>query len=280
MNPRMSLALTAAALSLLLAAPAARADQWQDILQRKSLRCGTLADIPPFATPDPKTREMAGFDIDMCNALGKRLGVAVSLTPLSIEARVPEVKMGRVDVAIANLFYTLGRAEQINFSHAYYIAKEVIVTRATEPGATKADFKGKRLSASKGSTSEIGIKLNGSEPVTFQDTGSAFMALQQGKAVGMVGNTLTMTRLMKESKASGVELKMIKDPLMIAPVAIGVKKEEPVLLAKVNEALLAMEKDGEIDRMWEKWLGPNTDYRIAREEKVTPISELKFTPVQ
>ena len=37
---------------------AASADQWQDIQQRKELRCGTFADVPPFAAPDPKTREM------------------------------------------------------------------------------------------------------------------------------------------------------------------------------------------------------------------------------
>src|SRR5262245_32855222 len=64
---------------------------------------------PPFATPDPKTRELSGFDVDMCRAMAKRLGVSVTLVPMSIEARVPEVKMGRVDIAIANLFHTLGR---------------------------------------------------------------------------------------------------------------------------------------------------------------------------
>jgi len=115
------------------------------------LRSGTLADIPPFATPDPKTRELVGFDVDMCHAVAKRLSVPAKLTPLSVEARVPEAKMGRVDIAITNLFYTLGRAEQIEFSNAYYLAREIILTRASDPGTTKADFKGKRLSATKGS---------------------------------------------------------------------------------------------------------------------------------
>lgn len=270
--------LASAAFALCAIAPAAQADMLQDLLQRKELRCGTLADIPPFATPDPKTRELSGFDVDMCRAVGKRLGTAVTLVPMSIEARVPEVKMGRVDIAIANLFYTLGRAEQIQFSHAYYLAREVIMTRASEPGTTKADFKGKRLSATKGSTSEIGIRQNQSEPLTFQDTGSAYMALIQNKAVGMVGNPLTLTKFVKEAKASGVDLKVLMDdPLVVAPVAVGIKKDEPALLAAVNKALGDMEKDGEIDAIWNKWLGPNTEYKITRKEKVSPISELKFT---
>ncbi len=258
---------------------AARADQWDDIKQRKELRCGTFADVPPFAAPDPKTREMVGFDVDMCNALAKHLGVTAKVTPLSVEARVPEVKMGRVDVTVANLAYTLGRAEQIQFSHPYYVAKEMLAVKASDPGTTKADFKGKRLSSTKGSTSELSIKMNGSEPVTFQDTGSAFMAVQQNKSVGMVANTMTITKLVNQSKSSGVELKMIKEPMALQPIGVGMKKDEPALLAKVNEALLAMDKAGEIDQLWAKWLGPNTEYKIVREEKVMPMSELKFTPL-
>jgi polar amino acid transport system substrate-binding protein len=271
------LAVTACILSA--ASASALADQWQDIQQRKELRCATYADVPPFSAPDPKTREMVGFDIDMCNALARRLGVKATPVPVSVEARVPEVKMGRVDVTIANLAYTLGRAEQIQFSHPYYVAKEMLAVKASDPGTTKADFKGKRLSSTKGSTSELSIKMNGSEPVTFQDTGSAYMAVQQGKSVGMVANTMTITKLVNQSKTGGVELKMLKEPMALQPIGIGMKKDEPALLAKVNEALLAMDKAGEIDQLWNKWLGPNTEYKIVREDKVTPLADIKFTPL-
>ena len=254
----------------------AHADQWDDINQRKELKCGTFADVPPFAAPDPKTREMVGFDIDLCHALAKQLGLTAKVTPLSVEARVPEVKLGRVDVTVANLAYTKSRGEQIQFSDPYYVAKEMLAVKASDPGTTKADFKGKRLSSTKGSTSELSIKMNGSEPVTFQDTGSAFMAVQQNKSMGMVANTMTITKLVNQSKTSGVELKMIKEPMVLQPIGVGMKKDEPVLLAKVNAALVALDKAGEIDKIWAKWLGPNTEYKMTREEKVMPLSELKF----
>lgn len=254
----------------------AHADQWSDILQRKELKCGTFADVPPFAAPDPKTREMVGFDVDLCNAIARQLGVAAKVTPLSVEARVPEVKLGRVDVTVANLAYTRSRGEQIQFSDPYYIAKEMLAVKASDPGTTKADFKGKRLSSTKGSTSELSIKMNGSEPVTFQDTGSAFMAVQQNKSVGMVANTMTITKLVNQSKTEGVALKMIKEPMVFQPIGVGMKKDEPALLAKVNGALYALDKAGEIDKLWAKWLGPNTEYKLTRDEKVTPLAELKF----
>jgi polar amino acid transport system substrate-binding protein len=275
--PLLTAALVAA--SLAGASAAARADQLQDIMQRKELRCGTFADVPPFAAPDPKTREMVGFDVDLCGAIAKRLGVTAKITPLSVEARVPEVKLGHVDIAVANLAYTLGRAEQIQFSDPYYIAKEMLAVRASDPGKTKEDFKGKRLASTKGSTSELSIKLNGSDPLVFQDTGSVFMSVQQNKAAGMVANTMTIVKLVAESRKGGVELKMIEDPMLLEPIGVGMKKEEPALLAKINETLVAMDGAGEINQLWSKWLGPETEYRLTRTEKVVPLSQLKFTPI-
>ena len=258
---------------------AAQADQLQDVLQRKELKCGTFADVPPFAAPDPKTREMAGFDVDMCGAIAKRLGVTVSITPLSVEARVPEVKLGRVDVTIANLAYTVSRAEQIQYSDPYYLAKEMLAVKASDPATSKDDFKGKRLAATKGSTSELSIKLNGSDPLTFQDTGSVFMAVQQNKALGMVANTMTITKLVNQSQSSPVPLKMIPTPMILQPIGIGMKKDEPALLAKINETLAAMDADGEINRIWDKWLGLDTEYKMVRTDKVTPLAQLQFTPI-
>ena len=261
-----------------LAAPA-RADQWADIQASKTIKCGTFADVPPFAAPDPKTREMVGFDVDLCRAIAKHLGVSATVTPLSVEARVPEVQMGRVDITVANLAYTLSRASQIAFSDPYYVAKEMLAVKASSDATTPADLKGKRLSSAKGSTSELSINLNGSEAVTFQDTGSAYMAVQQNKSLGMVANTMTITKLVNQSKVSGTPLKMIKEPMLLQPVAIGLKKGEDALRDKVNEALYAMDKAGEIDMLWNKWLGPDTEYKLTRDEKVQPISAIKAPPI-
>lgn len=273
---RRTLTLT---LFLCTAFTAAQADQLADIMSKKELRCGTFADVPPFAAPDTKTREMVGHDVDLCSAIAKRWGVTAKITPLSVEARVPEVKMGRVDITVANLAYTLGRAEQIQFSDPYYLAKEMLAVKASDTSTGKADYKGKRLASTKGSTSELSIKMNGSEPVTFQDTGSAYMAVQQNKALGMVANTMTITKLVNQSKSDGVALKMIAEPMAFQPIGIGMKKDEPALLAKVNATLQDMEKSGELNQIWDKWLGMGTEFKMTRNDKVVPLKELKFTPL-
>ncbi|AWI61664.1 ABC transporter substrate-binding protein [Sinorhizobium fredii] len=270
--------LGAALVATAIAGPA-KADKLADITAAKVIRCGTFADVPPFAAPDPATREMAGFDVDLCNAIARELGVKAEIKPLSVEARVPEVKLGHVDIAVANLAYTLSRAEQIEFSHPYYLAKEMLIVKADDPGQKKADFAGVRLASTKGSTSELAIRKNESKPLTFQDTGSAYLAVQQGKARGLVANTMTTTKIVNESKTKGAEMRMIEEPMLFQPIGIGMKKDEPALTAKINEILVSLDTSGEINKIWEKWLGPNTEYKMTRTDKVVPITELKFEPI-
>lgn len=270
--------LAALAASVAAVTPA-KADQLADILSAKKLRCATFADVSPFSAPDPKTREMAGFDVDLCNAIAKELGVTAEVKPVSVEARVPEVKLGRVDITVANLAYTQSRAEQIQFSDPYYLAKEMLIVPTTDEGKVKADFVGKRIASAKGSTSEMSIKLNKSEPLTFQDTASAYLAVQQGKARGMVANTMTTTKFVNESKSRGKEMRMIEEPMLYQPIGIGMQKDQPALTAKVNEILRKLDADGEINKIWDKWLGQGTEYKMTRTDKVVPLSELKFDPI-
>lgn len=257
----------------------AEADQLADILSAKKLRCATFADVPPFSAPDPKTREMVGFDVDLCHAIARELGVTAEVKPVSVEARVPEVKLGRVDITVANLAYTQSRAEQIQFSDPYYLAKEMLIVPAADEGKAKADYVGQRIASAKGSTSEMSIKLNKSEPLTFQDTASAYLAVQQGKARGMVANTMTTTKFVNESKSRGKEMRMIEEPMLYQPIGIGMQKDQPALTTKINEVLRKLDADGEINTIWDKWLGQATEYKMNRTDKVVPLSELKFDPI-
>ncbi|MBC8880104.1 MULTISPECIES: ABC transporter substrate-binding protein [Pseudomonas] len=275
---RIKSVLAALALSP-LAVSVVHADQLSDVMSKKSLSCGVYAAVPPFSAPDPQTRELVGMDVDLCKALAKHMGVELELKPLSVEARIPEVKMGRVDVIFANLAYTKSRADQIQFSDPYYIAKETLVVRAANADQPKSFFKGKRISSTKGSTSEQSIRLADATPVTFQDTGSAYMALQQNKVVGLVTNTMTAIKLVGQAKAGGVELVIAKEPMALEPIGAGMRQGEPAFLAKVNESLRAMEAAGEIDAIWAHWIGPNTEYKMVREDKVQSLSELKFDPL-
>ena len=121
--------------------------------------------------------------------------------------------------------------------------------------------------------------IAGANPVTFQDTGSAYMALQQNKVVGLVTNTMTAIKLVNQAGESGVQLALAKEPMALEPIGAGMRLGEPAFLHKVNEALASMEASGEIDAIWDRWIGPNTPYKMVREDKVQSLADLKFDPL-
>ncbi|MCC3701737.1 ABC transporter substrate-binding protein [Rouxiella badensis] len=275
-----SLSLALLISPLALSTLTAQADMLSDIQARGQLNCGVYSDVPPFSSPDPQTRQLVGMDVDLCGALAKQMGLKLNLMPTSVEARIPVLTTGRVDVLIANLAYTKTRASQIQFSDPYYVAKEMLVVKAPNAGQPKSFFKDKRISATKGTTSEQSIYLAGAKAITFQDTASAYLALQQNKSVGFVTNTMTAVKMIDQAKKGGVDLAMTSFPMALEPIGVGMKQGEPALLAKVNESLKAMDDQGVIDKIWDKWMGPNTSYKMVREDKVQPLSALKFQPLE
>lgn len=270
----------ALALPMPMAMTSAKADLLSDITSRGELKCAVYSDVPPFSSPDPQTRQLVGMDVDLCNALAKQMGVKLQLMPTSVEARIAVIATGRADVLVANLAYTKTRGNQIQFSDPYYVAKEMLLVKEANAGKTLADFKGKRISATKGTTSEQSIVLKGGKPVTFQDAASAFLALQQNKAVGFVTNTMTGIKMISQAKKDGISLAMIPEPMALEPIGIGMKRGEPQLLASVNSSLKAMDDNGTIDKIWDTWIGPNTEYKMVREERVQPLASLKFEPLE
>lgn len=64
-----------------------------------------------------------------CKLVADKLGVKISYKLLSVAARVPELNEGRVDILAANLGYSPDRAQQIAFSHAYYVSPQKLLVR-------------------------------------------------------------------------------------------------------------------------------------------------------
>lgn len=252
--------------------------QLQEIKDKKSLTCGTFAAVEPFGFPDSQTRTTVGYDVDLCKAVARELNVAMVHRGLTVEGRIPELNLGHVDILIANLAYTIGRAKQIDFSDAYHVLTEVVMVNK-DSGITKlSELSGHKVSAAKGSTSEqaVRIRIPKATPVTFQDASAAYLALQQGKVDGFSINNVTTAKFVRQSAEGGKPVVAIEEPTILEPMGIGVRKGEPELLAAINATLVKLEKSGELQQIWDKWLGPRTVYGLKRAYGVTPIKDLKF----
>lgn len=257
----------------LVASTVVMADGLQDIKDRGALRCATLTDSVPLGFQDPNTREIVGLDVDLCKALAKRLGVKAELQGIAVSARIPTLVSGRADVVAAALGYTKDRAEQINFSSAYYQVPIKILVKDNSGIKSFSDFDDKRVSAIKSSTPELYARqqIPNAKVVGFEDAPSAFLALQQGKVQGMAMSEPAAIRFHVRSE----NMRFLDQSLHFEPNCVGIKKGETALTEAIDKALVDMEASGELQALWDQWYGEKSEFKLTREKKLTAISDFQ-----
>ncbi|WP_241675637.1 transporter substrate-binding domain-containing protein [Klebsiella indica] len=263
-------------LGLFSIAGLASANQLADIKARGEMVCGTLSTTEPLGFTDPKTLKVVGFDVDVCQALADQLGVKMVQKSLSVEARIPELQIGRVDILSAALGYTAEREKQIDFSSSHFQVPLKVLVPTAAGYKTLADLAGKRVGMTSGSTSEYWLRKSfpNIHVVTYHDSPSAFLALQQRKISGQAFAQTSGVRYLRAGKGAYT---FIDQAIGWEPNALGIRKNEPEFLAAVNDALAKMDQDGKLDTIWNKWLGADTVYKIKREHKLESIAQVKQT---
>lgn len=270
---RTILAGLAIALPLAISAFAAKADQLEEIKARGTLVCGTLGTSEPFSFQDSSTRSLVGYDVDFCKYVADKLGVKVEYKLLAVAARIPELQSGRVDVVAANLGWSNDRAEQIEFSHRYYTTPQKLLVRADSDIKTIEDLAEKRIGATKGSSSErvIQERLPKARVIGYADSPAAFLSLQQRKVDAQFASELVLVRLVNQSPDSS-PTRILEKAVVDEPWGLGIKKGETTLLKAVNSALEEAETSGEAVKIYDKWFGDATAYKLKRSFTIGPIS--------
>ncbi|KOF54453.1 MULTISPECIES: transporter substrate-binding domain-containing protein [unclassified Achromobacter] len=269
-----SLAVIALSLSA-AAAASAQARDLKEIEASKKLVCGTQSASEPYAFQDPATRRFVGYDVDVCQALAKGLGVELVHKPLSTEARIPELKMGRVDVVAGSMAYLPERAAQVDYSLQYLQGSIKVLVRRDEKIGSLAQLEGKRVCASKGSSSAAIASrvLAKSKIVTYQDLATCYLGLQNGKVDGISAGELTLKRFEIESAKTGSPAVLVDEPLFTERMGVVVSKGNTGLMQAVDKVLAKMDADGELDAIYAKWLGKDSIYKLTRSFKVEPVAK-------
>ena len=72
------------ALLWIAAAPLAHADQLADIKHKGDLVCGVLATDEPMSFVDPQTRTIIGYEVDLCKAVARKIGVTATVKQVAV----------------------------------------------------------------------------------------------------------------------------------------------------------------------------------------------------
>ncbi len=213
----------------------------------------------------------------MCKAIAKHLGVKMEHKPLSTEARIPEVKMGRVDLVAGSVAYLPARAQEVDFSLQYLQGNIEILVEKGAGIKTLADLAGKKVCASSGSSSAaIAAKvLTKSEILTFQTISQCYLGMQSNKVQGMTAGELVLLRFKNDSEKTDSPIQVIDEPIYTEHIGVVINKENPDLFKAINKAIQEIDESGELTKIYDKWLKPPSIFKLKRDFKVQPIVSAK-----
>jgi polar amino acid transport system substrate-binding protein len=253
MNKCYSALLTALFASLMLSQVPAQASGLDDVMSRGVLKVAVPQDFPPFGSvgPDMKPR---GLDIDTAQLLADQLKVKLVLTPVNSTNRIPFLTTGKVDLVISSLGKNLDREKVIDFSRSYAPFYLAVFGPPDAPIKDLPDLVGKTISVTRGAIEDIELTNVAPEGVTikrFEDNNSTIAAYLAGQVDLIASGNVVMVAI---SERNPKRIPALKVKLKDSPVYVGVNKNEPELLTKVNEILATALTDGALEKNSKAWL--------------------------
>lgn len=123
------------------------------IKKRGVLRVGVKNVTKGFGYQDPATGKFTGLEVDLGEALAKKLGVDVEYTPVTAATRTALLDSGDIDMVAATFTITPERKNSWDFTTPYYTDHVGVLVEKASGLKTLADLKGKVVGVSSGSTS-------------------------------------------------------------------------------------------------------------------------------
>lgn len=270
---------TLAAIGVALFSNVAAAEQLDDIKKAGVLNCGVLTNSPPLGFQDPKTREPNGYEIEICGMFAKYLGVSAKMTAVSPQTRMAELTQGRVDILSSLLSYSKERAEQVDFSGAYIAEDFNFVVLDQSDIKTVADLSDQRIGLVKGSVliPLTEKRLPDARILSFETSAASFLALQQGKVKSTVYRYSEGKAVQRNAGDKIKPLRFLDEPLLSMPSGFGFRKGSPELVKQANAFLAELETNGEGQKLYDKWLGKDSDLKATRKFEFGKPQETWFT---
>jgi polar amino acid transport system substrate-binding protein len=205
--------------------------------------------------------QIEGFDIDLAQAISKRMGEPIDVTNHLFDDLIPSLRRGAFDLAISAISDTRAREGQVDFVD-YLLAGSGMLVPAGNPKHifSLSALCGLRVDVQKGTSQDTALgeqsdacKKVGLAPISvmqFPTDDAAFQAFTQGKSDVHVTDFPVVAYL---AKTNNHKFEVAGRQFDLVPYGIAVPKNDPALRARVVSALQAVIADGEYDALLKKW---------------------------
>jgi ABC-type amino acid transport substrate-binding protein len=251
----------AGVLLLSAAAPVLAETVLEKIRRTGVLTAGTRGTSIPFAFVNEKN-EWIGFSIDLLEAiharLEKRSGKRIRLVIKEVthETRIPLVVNRTIDVECGSTTYTRARDESVDFSVNFFFTGTQLLVKKGSGIKGVADLAGKRVGGIPGSTGEKALRIvqPKADVVPFQDNGAGFLALEQGRIVAYVQDSILLAGLVTQAE-NPKDYEVVGSFLSKDPYSCMVPENDSKWRDFVNHTLMELIDSGKFFTLYDKWFG-------------------------
>ena len=258
-------ALVAAGVFFASAGPVLAQSILERVKQSGVVRIGTGNDTPPMNYLDDSGR-WTGFDVELGDEIGKRLGVKVDRVAVNNKTRIAFLANGQIDMALSNISRTLSREEQIDFVDPLYLFTAKVFYAKKGRFKSLAALGGKRIGVNQGSNAFTAAPLElarhsklAPTVISFQKNAECFLALKQGKIDAFTQDSPIVAAVVG---AEGSEFEAVGSGYSPGLYSIGVPQNDSKWRYAVSVALQSIIKDGTYERLYLGWFGPKGKYPL------------------
>jgi ABC-type amino acid transport substrate-binding protein len=241
-------------------------DTLAKIKAAKSITVAFSADSLPFSFVGPDNQP-AGYSIDLCKrviaALARATGVAdlkVNWVVDTVPNRVALVASGKADLECANTTQSLARLQQVDFSNLIFVDGGGFLVRVDSDINGFGDLAGKSIAVTTGTTTQKRVekmlkdRLIDAKVVEVKD-GVEGVAMLESKAVAaFASDKIKLIGLAAQAKDPKL-FALLSEDLSFEPYAFMLPRNDSAFRREVNRALTQVYVSGEIDPIFNKWLG-------------------------
>ncbi|OOS05359.1 amino acid ABC transporter substrate-binding protein, PAAT family [Moraxella cuniculi DSM 21768] len=221
------------------------------------LRIATEGSYAPYNFTNPDG-SLAGFDIDIANALCEKMQTQCQITAQDWDGIIPALKTGKFDAIVSAMSVTAERSEQVDFSKPYYINYLVFLAKNDSKfdPSSKTDIENAKITAQRSTISSQWLTQTypNSKPQLYDTLDNAFIDLGNGRADAMISDKLPALTWLKSDLGKNFTIKG-SDIDIDDKVAVAVDKGNTELLQKINDALDAIKADGTYEKIVIKHFG-------------------------
>ena len=208
--------------------------------------------------------QYTGYHVEICQRILANLEKAaerkleVKYQPVTSQNRIPLVQNGTVDIECGSTTNNATRQKDVAFVATTFVEEVRIAVKDNSGITSVAQLAGKNVATTTGTTSVQTLRKNkratGVEfkEVFGKDHSDSFLLLESGRADAFVMDGSILAGNIATAK-NPADFKIVGEVLSVEPIAIMIRKDDPLLKRLADDTVKSMIKSGEMNKLWTKW---------------------------